>query len=135
MRRYRTPYGDELRWVTGEEETGGAYCLLERIAPPGARSTPHIHSQLTEAFYVLGGSFGFAIGGAMIVGTPGVFAQAGPGVEHSWRVTSSESAKALVLFTPSVRKAYFEELDAIVSLGPPFDATELQALSEKYGWT
>lgn len=40
MKRYRTPYGDEMTWITGEDDAGGSYCLLERFAPPGAHSMP-----------------------------------------------------------------------------------------------
>jgi quercetin dioxygenase-like cupin family protein len=101
MRRYRTPFGDTMSWITGGDDTGGSYSLHERIAPTGARSTPHIHTRLTEAFYVLDGEFEFEIDGERIEGAPGVFIQASPGVTHAWHVVGGREAKALVMFRPS----------------------------------
>jgi quercetin dioxygenase-like cupin family protein len=134
MRRYRTPFDDTMSWITGGDDTGGAYSLHERIAPPGARSTPHIHSRLTEAFYVLEGAFEFEIDGERIGGAPGVFIQASPGVTHAWRVVGEAAARAIVMFRPSAEEAYFAELDAMVSAGP-IDPAALRRLSDRYGWT
>lgn len=135
MERYRTPFGDTMSWITGEDDTGRAYSVHERNAPPGARSTPHRHSRLTEAFYVLEGAFEFTIGGERIEGQAGTFVQAAPGVEHAWRVVGAAPAKALVLFTPSAERAYFAEVDGLVRSDGPVDAAALLALSQKYGWT
>jgi quercetin dioxygenase-like cupin family protein len=132
--RYRTPFGDTMSWITGEADTSGAYSIHERIAPPGARSFPHVHSHLAEAFYIIEGSFEFNIDGEKVEGTPGTFVRAAPGIEHAWRVVADAPAKALVFFTPSAQRAYFEELDALVAAGP-VAPDALAALSEKYGWT
>lgn len=90
---------------------------------------------MMEAFFVLDGAFEFSIGGETTAGVPGVFLQAAPGVEHSWRVVGDAPARALVLFTPSAQQSYFEKVDAIVRAGPPIDGGALLALGEKYGWT
>lgn len=135
MKTYRTAFGDTMSWIIGDAETNGAYSIHHRVAPPGARSSAHVHSRLTEAFYVLSGDFEFVVGGETIAGKPGVFAQATPGVEHAWRVVGEDPGLALVIFTPSARKAFFEELDTLVAAGPPVDTKALLALSEKYGWT
>jgi quercetin dioxygenase-like cupin family protein len=134
MARYRTPFGDTMSWIAGEADTHGAYSIHERIAPPSARSFPHVHSRLAEAFYVIEGTFEFEIGGEKVDGEPGTFVRAAPGMRHAWRVTGDAPAKALVFFTPSATRAYFEELDALVGAGP-VAPDALAALSEKYGWT
>ena len=123
-----------MSWITGEADTGGAYSIHERIAPPGTRSVPHVHNRLAEAFYVVEGQFEFEIDGEKIDDPPGNFVRAAPGVQHAWRVAGDDSAKALVFFTPSATRAYFEELDALVAAGP-VAPDALTALSEKYGWT
>ena len=133
---YHTPYGDVMTWVTGEDATSGAYSLHERTAPPGARSTPHVHHHLSESFYVLSGSFEFSVGEATTHGGAGAFVLAPSGTTHSWRVLSDEPARALVIFAPSAKHAYFEEMDALVrtSAGAA-DPAKLLALAERFGWT
>ena len=135
-RWHATPYGDTLRWITGEEETGGAYSMHERIAPPGSRSTPHSHSKLIESFYVLEGEFAFEIGGEPRDGSPGSFVSAVLGIEHAWRVLGDVPARALVLFAPSVKLAYFEELDGLVRSAPGGhpDGAQLLDLMRRYDW-
>ena len=135
---HRTPFGDSLRWITGEEATGGAYSLHERAAPPGAASILHVHSRVSEAFYVLEGEFTFELDGRTVNAGPGDYVHAPASVSHAWRVTSSgDPARALVLFAPSVPLAFFEEIDAAVSETPGArpDLRQLAAINEKYGLT
>ena len=134
---HRSPFGDSLRWITGEDATRGAYSLHERTAPPGAASVPHVHSRVSEAFYVLEGKITFELDGRTVTAGPGDYVLAQPGVSHAWRVTSGEVARALILFAPSVPLAFFEEIDAAVSETPGArpDLRQLAAINEKYGLT
>jgi len=137
-RTHSSPFGDSLRWIIGEEATADAYSLHERTAPPGAASVPHIHSRVSEAFYVLEGEFTFELDGRTVNAGPGDYVHAPAGVSHAWRVTSSgDPARALVLFAPSVPLAFFEEIDAVMQ--EPADARpdlrRLAAINEKYGLT
>src|SRR5438093_7832695 len=117
-RTHSSPFGDSLRWIIGEEATADAYSLHERTAPPGAASVPHIHSRLSEAFYVLEGEFTFELDGRTVTAAPGDYVHAPAGASHAWRVTSEEAARALVLFAPSVPLAFFEEIDAVMNETP-----------------
>jgi quercetin dioxygenase-like cupin family protein len=132
---HRSPYGDSLRWITGGEETRGAYSLHERTAPPGAASVPHIHSRVIEAFYVLEGEFTFELDGRTLSAASGTYVHVPAGVSHVWRVTGDATARALVLFAPSVPLAFFEELDDVVSSasGERPDSHRLLAINQKYG--
>jgi quercetin dioxygenase-like cupin family protein len=134
---HRSPFGDSLRWITGNEATRGAYSLHERTAPAGAASVPHIHSRLSEAFYILEGEFTFELDGRTVTAAPGDYVHAPAGASHAWRVTSEEAARALVLFAPSVPLAFFEEIDSVVNATPGArpDLRELAAINEKYGLT
>src|SRR5207249_108445 len=131
------PFGDSLRWITGDEATRGAYSLHERTAPPDAASVPHIHSRLSEAFYVLEGEFTFELEGRTVTAGAGDYVHTAAGASHAWRVTSEEAARALVLFAPSVPLAFFKEIDAAMSATPGArpDFRELAAINEKYGLT
>jgi uncharacterized cupin superfamily protein len=135
-RWYVTPYGDRMRWIAGADDTGGAYTLLERVAPAGSRSTSHAHSKLIESFVVLAGEFTFEIGGERVAATPGTYVAAQRGVSHAWQVAGAGEARALVLFAPAVKRAYFEELDGIVraARGGPPDAETLLDLARRYDW-
>jgi quercetin dioxygenase-like cupin family protein len=133
---HATPYGDTVRWITGEGQTGGAYSMHERIAPPGSRSVAHSHSKLVESFYVLEGEFAFEIGGEARTGAPGSFVSAARRVEHAWSVAGDAPARALILFAPSAKLAYFEELDALVRSAPGGrpDGAQLLELMRRYDW-
>ncbi len=134
---HRTPFGDSLRWITGEEATGDAYSLHERTASPDAASVPHFHSRVSEAFYVLEGEFTFDLDGRTVSAGPGDYVHAPAGTSRAWRVTSTEAARALVLFAPSVPLAFFEEIDAVMNETPGArpDFLQLAAINEKHGLT
>ncbi len=132
-----TPFGDTLTWLAGGAETSGGYSLHDRTAPPGSASIPHVHHQVSEAFYVIDGEIEFAIADRKLVGGPGTFALARVGERHAWRNTSGREARVLVIFSPPVNYGYFEELDRLTrsaSEGRP-DPASLAALAEKYGMT
>jgi len=134
---HTTPYGDTLKWKTGEAETEGGYSLHERTAPPGSASTPHTHQRVIEAFYVIDGELEFQVGEKKVVGKPGSFVLAPKGVLHAWRNAGNQEARVLVLFTPSVQFGYFEEIDRITRSaqdGRP-DPGELMTVTQKYGMT
>jgi quercetin dioxygenase-like cupin family protein len=134
--QHRTPYGDTMSWKAGNAETGGGYSLHERVAPPGARSTPHVHHELAEAFYVLEGEFEFVVGGCTVAGLPGTFVLAPKGVRHAWSVRGDSSARALVLFSPAAPRAYFDGVDELTrnaGAGGP-DVARLIELGREHGF-
>jgi quercetin dioxygenase-like cupin family protein len=131
---HRSPFGDSLRWITGGEETKGAYSLHERIAPPGAASVPHIHRRVIEAFYILEGEFTFQLDERTLTAGPSTYVHVPAAVSHAWRVAGDATARALVLFAPSVPLAFFEEIDSLMrsaANGQP-DPRQLIAINQKY---
>jgi quercetin dioxygenase-like cupin family protein len=100
--------------------------------PAGAASIPHVHSRVSEAFYVLDGEFTFELDRRSLTTGAGTYVHVPAGVSHAWRVTGNTAARALVLFSPSVPLAFFEELDAVVNStsGRP-DRERLLALNQK----
>lgn len=130
---HATPFGDRLRWLAGEAETAGRYSLHDRIAPPGSRSTPHVHHHVSEAFYVIDGELDLQIGDEKLTGTPGTFVLARPDVTHAWRNTSDRDARVLVLFSPPVAYGYFEELDRLTKADGGPDPEAILALAAKHG--
>jgi quercetin dioxygenase-like cupin family protein len=90
-------------------ETGDAYSLFEvqgQVAAPR-----HFHDHEEEGFYVAQGEVTFWVGEELIEGSPGTFAYVPRGVEHAFRIDSSE-ARLLLVITPgdAGHESLFEEM-------------------------
>ena len=130
---HRTPFGDTLAWKAGEADTNGHFSVHERLAPPGSRSTPHVHHELVEAFYMLHGECEFVIGERTVRGGAGTFVLAPKATLHGWAVVGETPARMLVLFAPSAQLAFFDEQQAILDAGA--DVGAMRTLAEKFHWT
>lgn len=128
---HTTPFGDRLWWKGGGEAAGG-YSLHERVAPPGSASTPHVHNRVTEAFYVVDGELEIKVEDGWTRAGPGTFVLAPKGVQHAWRNALAADARVLVLFSPGMPLAYFEELDRLAKVERP-DPSAFRAVAGKYG--
>lgn len=131
---FRGLFGDRWAWLTGEDETGGAYSLLERVALPGARSAPHRHKRI-EAFYVLEGEFELIVGDRSFAGGAGTLAVAQEGEQHGWSLVGDREGRMLLLFAPSTPRVYYSELDELLrSAGDSqLDAGKVIELSRRHG--
>jgi quercetin dioxygenase-like cupin family protein len=131
---WRTPFGDTVTWLVGEEGTGGSYALLERVAPVGARSEPHAHKRI-EAFYVTDGEFELTLGDHTTRGGAGTLVVAAEGESHGWAAVGDRPARMMILLSPSPPQAYYRELDALVrSFGDnPPDVRAMIELSQRHG--
>lgn len=135
-RQLRSPLGDLIDFKAGEADTGGAFSLHERVAPPGARSAMHVHRRVIEAFYVIDGVLEMRVGDESFVADAGTFVMVPRGVRHAWRNVSESDACVLVIFSPSGERAYFEKLDEITRAAGDGDVDMQQVidLSKRYGW-
>ena len=86
-------------------------CLIEfELEPVHEGPDPHSHTDHTDAFYVLEGTVEFRLGAETLVGTPGTFVAAPPGVEHAFR-TGPDGARLLNIHAPST--GFHERLRAM----------------------
>lgn len=131
---YRTPFGDTVTWLIGEKDTGGAYALMERFAPPGARSVPHAHKRI-EAFYVTDGEFDLTVGDRTVRGGAGTMIVAAERELHGWATVGDRPGRMMILLSPSPPRAYYRDLDALVrSWGDkPPDFRAVIDLSKQHG--
>jgi mannose-6-phosphate isomerase-like protein (cupin superfamily) len=132
-------------WVVGDlytilasgEDTGGAYALIHALVPPGGGPPPHIHSREDEAFYVLEGELSIHADGKDSHATPGMWVTLAKGSLHSFRNTSTTTAKMLILVTPSGLENYFAEVGQEATdrsaPPPPPDIEKLLAVAPRYG--
>jgi quercetin dioxygenase-like cupin family protein len=121
------------------EDTGGALGVLEGSFYYEGYGPPlHVHSREDEAMYVLEGQIRFRVGDDEFVAGPGSWVWQPRGVPQAFRV-ESDSARALVIFTPGGLEGMFEEggVPAGESADPPqqeYDLEAAAALAKRYGF-
>ena len=131
--------GERLRFSDAEfllkataETTGGAFSIIEEIAP---LDTPlHVHEHEDELFYVVDGEHIFRVGDEEHRAGPGAVVFAPRDVPHAHRRLLPRTGRFLTMVSPAGFEGFFRELDAAQrdgSLGPPAYAR----VSEKYGVT
>jgi mannose-6-phosphate isomerase-like protein (cupin superfamily) len=122
----------------GEEETGGAFTLLEWSAPPGLAPPPHIHHREDEAFFIFEGEMEVRCGERTWRAGPGSFVFLPRGIEHGFTVTSAVPLHGLQLTLPSGFEQFIAESGEpahALTQPPPSapDVPRLLAAAEKLG--
>src|SRR5216684_7907669 len=112
------------------EETDGAFSLLEAIEPPDFGPPLHTHHDAAEAFYVLEGEYTIFIDGREFVSPAGSFIFIPAGVPHGFRVGKTSSRK-LNLYTPAAMVGYFDELSDAIQKGI-VEPSELSDIAIRY---
>jgi quercetin dioxygenase-like cupin family protein len=121
------------------DDAGGALGVLEgRFFQEGYGPPLHVHRREDEAMYVLEGQIRFRVGDDEFVAGPGTWVWQPRGVPQAFSV-ESESARALVIFTPGGLERMFEEggVPAGASTEPPqqeYDLEAAAALAQRYGF-
>jgi quercetin dioxygenase-like cupin family protein len=114
-----------------QDQTNGAFTLLEAEEPPHFGPPLHIHQDAAEAFYVLDGEYLIFIEDREIRAPAGSFVYIPAGAVHGFRVGGRASRK-LNLYVPAAMVGYFDELSAAISAGDVDDA-HLGAVAQRYG--
>jgi quercetin dioxygenase-like cupin family protein len=114
------------------EDTGGAYSVMEYIAPPGAGSPMHRHHREDEAFHILEGTMTFRLGEKKVEAGAGAFVYIPRGLRHAFANQTEQPVRALVILTPAGLERYFQEVAALAEAGVT-DASAYQTVNEKYG--
>jgi quercetin dioxygenase-like cupin family protein len=113
------------------EQTGGAFTLLEATEPPDFGPPMHIHSNAAEAFYVLEGEYRIFVEAQEFPCPAGSFIYIPAGITHGFRVGSVQSRK-LNLYSPAAMVDYFDELSDAIRRGDA-DPERLDAIALAYG--
>ncbi len=131
--------GDRYTILLSGEDTGGACALIHAEVQPGGGPPPHRHRREDEAFYVLEGEIAFHADGRDIPAKPGSWVTLARGSLHSFRNTTTVTARALILVTPAGLERYFAEVGVpATDHSPPpsvtpADIERLQAVAPRYG--
>ena len=135
----------DLVWFTNNlmtvkataETTGGAYGLVEALAPVGASPPLHIQRGEDETFYVLEGKLSLHHPDGSVEFGPGGAAFAPRGVPHAYRV-ESETARWLAIATPAGFDAFVREVgepapeDVLPPEGRVHDSARLGEVAARY---
>ena len=114
-----------------QDDTEGAFTLLEAQEPPGFGPPLHIHRNAAEAFYVLEGEYIIFLEGREAVCPAGSFIFIPAGLVHGFRVGDVPSRK-LNLYAPAAMVGYFDEVAAAISAGNLEDDA-LADIAKRYG--
>jgi quercetin dioxygenase-like cupin family protein len=119
--------GDTMRVLARAGDTGGAFEVFEMTGPRDSGPPPHAHPW-TESYSVVEGTVDVLIGDKTIPGGPGCFFQIPAGTFHSYRITS-DSAKVLIVTSPSGAASFFSEVDRET------DVEKIVGIALKHGFT
>jgi mannose-6-phosphate isomerase-like protein (cupin superfamily) len=111
--------------------TDTALTLLEADEPPGFGPPMHVHDDAGEGFYVLSGEYIVYIEAVEHRCPAGTFVWVPAGVEHGFRVGTSQSRK-LNIYVPAAMEGYFHTLAASAAGGTPRSDEELAALAARH---
>jgi mannose-6-phosphate isomerase-like protein (cupin superfamily) len=92
-----------------DDQTKGAFTLLEAQEPAGFGPPLHIHRDAAEAFYVLEGQYIIFLDGRDVSCPAGSFIFIPAGIPHGFRVGGVASRK-LNLYAPAAMVGYFDEV-------------------------
>lgn len=114
-----------------QQDTSGAFTLLEADEPANFGPPLHVHRDATEAFYVLEGEYVLFIEGREYRCPAGSFILIPAGIEHGFRVGAVASRK-LNLYAPAAMVGYFDDLSAAIKSGH-LEPDALSEIALKYG--
>jgi mannose-6-phosphate isomerase-like protein (cupin superfamily) len=115
-----TWFGDAIyQFKATSATTNGALTLAEASVPPGGGPPPHIHPNLDEAFFVLGGEMEFLNGTDTFRAGEGSFVFIPHGTRHRFRNVGLHVARMLFMFVPgsAEMETFFTEIGTEAKAG------------------
>lgn len=114
MRRVTVAGGIYTILVTGAE-TGGRYCLIDMLVPPGGGPPPHRHD-FEEMFTILDGEIELTFRGEAHRASAGTTVNIPANAPHSFKNKSDKAAHLLCMCTPAGQEEFF------IAVGDPIDS-------------
>ena len=123
------------------DSTGGAYALLECLAPSGHMPPPHVHAAEAEGFLILEGELTVHTAAGSVVLGVGDSVNAPAGEPHTLEVTSDEPCRWLVMSCPAGFERFVRafavpaERDELPVMDGPPDVERLTRIAGEHGIT
>ena len=122
-----------VRYLIDGTATGGLG-VFELTVPPNVNvPEPHMHEKNDECIYVLEGTLRYSVDEITLDLRPGELMFSPRGTVHQFSNSHTETARALVIFTPDIGAQYFRDVAAVVNAGGPLDRAKLVAVMAQYG--
>ncbi len=122
--------GTKMTVKVSEEQSEGAYSLIEMVHPPNVGPALHIHPKGAEAFYVLEGEYTIHCGEDVYTANVGDFVFIPKGIPHNYH-SGANGGKVLVL-SPAGLEKYFAGVADVLKIGTITWGQE-QEIAKKYG--
>jgi quercetin dioxygenase-like cupin family protein len=121
------------------EMTNGAWTLIEStVAPQFAGFKRHVHSRITETFYLLEGVLTLELDGTEFECKPGALVVIPPGVRHAYWNATDAPAKYLLHIAPGGFDKFLQALAELAQTGRAWtdaDKARINALALEYDAT
>jgi quercetin dioxygenase-like cupin family protein len=114
MRHISVAGGTYTILVAGEE-TGGRYCLIDMLVPPGGGPPPHRHD-FEEMFTILDGEIELTFRGEVHRASAGWTLNIPANAPHSFKNNSAKPARLLCMCAPAGQEEFF------MAVGDPVDS-------------
>jgi quercetin dioxygenase-like cupin family protein len=115
-----------------DEQTGGAFGLIEQIVQVGDESPYHIHYAEEEIFFVLEGELTFISGERQMVGTAGSYTYLPRDIPHGFKVTGDKPARFFILTLPAGFEQFVLEMSEPKPSAEPPDLDKLMSVAAKH---
>jgi mannose-6-phosphate isomerase-like protein (cupin superfamily) len=122
--------GFRMSVKAADEQTNGAFSLLEAEEPAAFGPPLHIHRDAAEAFYVLEGEYVIYLDAREFVCPAGSFIFIPAGLPHGFRVGGVASRK-LNLYTLAAMVGYFDDV-AVATKAGDVDPDRLSEIALRY---
>jgi quercetin dioxygenase-like cupin family protein len=116
------------------QDTGGRYCLIDMLVPPGGGPGPHRHD-FEEMFSVLEGEIELTFRGEKSLAKAGTTVNIPANAPHFFRNVAARPARLLCVCSPAGQDAFFTEIGKVVesstSPAPTLSKEEQAAFVER----
>ena len=132
--RHIAMVGDTYTVLLSGDQTGGQYCLIDMVIPPGGGPAPHRHD-FEEMFSILEGEIEFTFRGETSVARAGDTVNVPSNAPHSFANATKQTVRLLCLCSPAGQEEFFASVGIQVPTrttpAPPLDDAEQVAFLAK----
>ena len=125
------PFGIDMKVLIGGERTGGTFSAITAEIKPGEGPPPHLHRDRDEYFFVLEGTYQFAVGDIETTVGPGTMAFVPRGTVHTFKNISGSMGKLLEWTIPGSNGDYFRAMHEMEASGG-FDPVKFAEINQRY---
>ena len=120
-----------------DEQTGGAFGLIDNVLPAGFASPYHTHRNEDESYYVVEGEMTFYVGEERVKAGAGAFVYGPRGLPHGFEVEGTAPARILLQNYPAGFEGFPVEVgepaeELTIPPAEPPDMQRLMAIAAKY---